>query len=71
MGKNEADRPAHETNGEEIEITPAMVRAGEEAILELVGGADLGGLFSAADLAARVYRAMASAEQATPLSPPR
>jgi hypothetical protein len=40
------------------EITPAMIEAGEIAILEVVGGADLGGLFSAADLAREVFVAM-------------
>jgi len=49
------DRP---TLPNEIEVTPAMVEAGEEVILAQVGGADLGGAFSARDLAAEVYRAM-------------
>jgi hypothetical protein len=39
-------------------LTPQMVEAGEEVILEEVGGADLGGLFSAAGLAVKVYLAM-------------
>ena len=42
----------------EIEITPEMIEAGAEAILGEVGGADLGGFFSAPDLAVAVYRAM-------------
>jgi hypothetical protein len=42
----------------EVEITPDMVSAGEDAILGVVGGADLGGSFSAPDLAAKVYEAM-------------
>lgn len=42
----------------EIEITPEMIDAGEDAILCAVGGADLGGAFSAADLARQVYLAM-------------
>ena len=42
------------------EITPAMIDAGEIAILGEVGGADLGGLFSAADLAIKVYQAMSA-----------
>jgi hypothetical protein len=43
----------------EIEVTPEMIEAGEEAILCVVGGADLGGWFSADDLAKRVFLAMA------------
>jgi len=43
---------------EEIEITPAMLDAGEETILGEVGGAPLGGFFSARDLARQVYEAM-------------
>lgn len=43
---------------DEIEVTSEMIEAGEWTILEKVGGADLGGSFSAADLAASVYRAM-------------
>lgn len=46
-----------------IEVTPEMIQAGEAAILEEVGGADdLGGYFSAPNLAVKVYRAMATAE---------
>jgi len=40
------------------EITTAMVEAGEMAILERVGGCDLGGHFSASRLAREVYLAM-------------
>jgi len=43
----------------EVEITPEMIEAGEGVILGAVGGADLGGYFSARDLAAEVYLAMA------------
>jgi hypothetical protein len=43
------------------EITPAMIEAGETAILEAVGGADLGGTFSASDLAREVFAAMVAA----------
>jgi hypothetical protein len=43
---------------DEIEITPEMVEAGESVILGVVGGADLGGFFSAADLAREVFEAM-------------
>ena len=42
------------------EITAAMLDEGERAVLREVGGADLGGLFSARDLAASVYSAMYS-----------
>ena len=48
------------TGGEEIEVTEEMVEAGEDVILCEVGGADLGALFSASDLAKRVYLAMQS-----------
>jgi hypothetical protein len=41
-----------------IEITPEMIEAGEDIILCALGGADLGRLFSADDLAKRVYSAM-------------
>ena len=43
---------------EEIEITAEMIEAGVEVILCEIGGADLGGLFDASDLASRVYQAM-------------
>jgi hypothetical protein len=43
---------------EEIDVTPAMIAAGEAAILSELGGLDLG--ISVPDLAIRVYRAMAS-----------
>lgn len=46
------------SSSNEIEITPAMIDAGEDAILSEVGGADLGGYFSARELACQVYRAM-------------
>jgi hypothetical protein len=46
--------------GDEIEITSAMLDAGEDAILSEVGGAPLGGFFSARDLAKQVYEAMES-----------
>lgn len=39
-------------------VTSEMVSAGEESILAEVGGADLGALFSARDLAIKVYLAM-------------
>jgi basic membrane lipoprotein Med (substrate-binding protein (PBP1-ABC) superfamily) len=41
------------------EITPEMIAAGEDVILQVVGGADLGGFFSASELAKSVYQAMA------------
>jgi hypothetical protein len=39
-------------------ITPEMIEAGEQTILETVGGADLGGYFSASLLATQIYVAM-------------
>jgi hypothetical protein len=54
---------AHKRIADNIpEITPEMIAAGEKAILETVGGADLGGYFSAPDLAIEVYKAMRSAD---------
>lgn len=48
----------------EIEITPEMIEAGEDAILREVGGAtDLGGHFSASALAVSVFRAMLHAQR--------
>ena len=47
------------TPGNELEVTPAMIEAGAEAIMGRVGGADLGGYFSPLDLAGEVFRAMA------------
>jgi hypothetical protein len=65
MTKNHlgSDRPAQTTK---IEITPEMVEAGESVILERVGGADLGGFFSAAELAIEVYQAMVSSSGKCP-----
>jgi hypothetical protein len=54
-----------------LEISPVMIAAGAEAVLEVVGGADLGGSFSAPDLAERVYRAMARASQQARREPPK
>jgi hypothetical protein len=51
------------SNTREIEITPEMIDAGSEAILGRVGGANLGGFFSAPQLAEQVYRAMANCRQ--------
>lgn len=56
-------------NSTDEAITPAMIDAGEDAILCEVGGADLGGYFSARELACRVYRAMDSL-RTTKSSPP-
>ena len=53
----------------EIEITPEMIEAGEDVILCEVGGANLGGLFSAPELAARVFRAMDSVRNGVPYLP--
>ena len=47
----------------ELEVTPEMLAAGEDVILCEVGGAELGGYFSARDLAIRVYRAMGSVRE--------
>ena len=44
----------------EIHISPAMLEAGTAEVLGSVGGADLGGHFSAEELASNVYRVMAS-----------
>ena len=46
---------------DEIEITPEMIEAGADAVLGFVGGADLGGHFSASEMAIEVYRAMVNA----------
>ena len=46
----------------EAEITAEMIDAGEDAILREVGGADLGGHFSASELAVSVFRAMVHAK---------
>jgi hypothetical protein len=50
----------HETNStDEIEVTPAMIKAGADVVLYELGGRDcLSGSFSAAALAEEVYRAM-------------
>jgi hypothetical protein len=54
--------PQNEANeSEEIEITPEMIEIGANVILCEVGGAELGELFSAPELATRVYLAMVSA----------
>lgn len=45
----------------EIEVTPKMIEAGEEIILIETGG----GSFSAADLASRVFLAMAEIRKST------
>lgn len=50
-------------NGSPDDITPEMVEAGETIILEAVGGGDLGGMFSAADLARGVFEAMVAARR--------
>jgi hypothetical protein len=59
---SEPDRPARETDAEDvIEVTDEMIEAGATAIWEEVGGAeDLGTLFSASDLARKVYLAMSA-----------
>ncbi len=52
------DKPTPAPN---IEVTPEMIEAGTDAVLSVVGGADLGGLFSASELAVKVYLAMYTA----------
>ena len=42
----------------EIEVTSQMIEAGADVILGETGGADLGGAFSAPNLAEQVFRAM-------------
>jgi hypothetical protein len=42
----------------EIEVTSAMIEAGEDIIWSEIGGAELGPAFSASALAERVYQAM-------------
>lgn len=49
---------ANATADAELGITNEMIDAGADVILGEVGGADLGGLFSARELAKRVYLAM-------------
>lgn len=46
---------------DDIEITPEMIEAGEDAVSGMVG--DLGGYFSASALAEKVYRAMDAAKK--------
>ncbi|MEJ2377699.1 MAG: hypothetical protein P8Y71_20690 [Pseudolabrys sp.] len=61
MSSKEPDRAAQPGSpASELEITPAMIDAGGETILVCVGGANLGGYFSAPQLAAQVYRAVAN-----------
>lgn len=55
---DKATTGAENPSAEEIEITPEMIDAGEKATFYELGGADLEGVFSAADLAVKVYRAM-------------
>jgi hypothetical protein len=43
---------------EDVKVTPKMKAAGERAIFEKVGVADLGGLFFAHDLVISVWKAM-------------
>ena len=49
----------------DTEVTPEMLDAGEQAIWEEVGGAELGGAFSARDLAAKVFSAMRGVDMRT------
>ena len=59
------DRPAREDG---IEITPEMIEAAVEIIWGELGGAELGGLFSASDLASSVYLAMERSKREAPAS---
>ena len=61
-----ANLSAFMVNADKIEVTPEMVEAGVDVIWRELGGADLGGQFSADDLVKRVYRAMCNARRATP-----
>lgn len=55
------DRAAQpEAPANELEVSPEMIEAGAQAILECVGGSDLSPYFSAQQLAGEVYRAMNS-----------
>lgn len=51
---------SNDSDSNEEAVTSEMIEAGATAILERVGGADLGGWFSAEELATRVYLAMAA-----------
>jgi hypothetical protein len=57
-----AARSGAEPPETEIKITPEMIESGANVIICEVGGADLGGFFSARDLAERVFRAMKSVQ---------
>ena len=52
-----ADRPANE-----IEITPEMIEAGQDAVWSTPGAMEAAGLFSSEDLVCRVYSAMRAAD---------
>jgi hypothetical protein len=43
-------------------ITKEMIEAGEDVIRGRIGDADVGGYFSASDLAIKVYEAMVAAK---------
>jgi hypothetical protein len=47
----------------QLDLTPEMIRAGADAVLSVIGGADLGGHFSAPALAEEVFAAMDSARR--------
>jgi hypothetical protein len=47
-------------------ISSKMIEVGERVILEELGGADLGGLFSAPELAEKVYLAMRGVDSQAP-----
>lgn len=52
--------------GSEIEITPEMIEAGADLILQESGVADFGVFFDARDLAKRVYLAMGNLASSKP-----
>lgn len=54
------DRVTGRPDPEEIEVTPEMISAGEDALRMGLIGAELSPDFSAPELAASVYRAMES-----------
>jgi hypothetical protein len=64
-----ANAPTEQGENDENVITPEMAEAGEDELLRNLGGADLGGLFSARETACAMYRAMRSARQRERLVP--
>ncbi|MFO1081898.1 MAG: hypothetical protein U1E23_14865 [Reyranellaceae bacterium] len=50
-----------DANADEIEVTPEMIEAGEDAVLLRIGG--LSDLFAVRDVAIAVYRAMSATKR--------